>query len=132
MTKSYYFEYDARNQIIATRFSSTLTDEILAEFYREAPRFLESRVIRAAIVDFTHVTSFDASSKIMRDLAAMDPLLPDPIPRFVIAPPDHVFGMVRMFQLLSHPKREALRVVRSETEAYAAFGIEEPQFERVS
>jgi hypothetical protein len=131
MAAAYRFEYDAWNRIIAARFAANFTDDIFTEFYRSAPSFLESREVRAAIIDLGQVTSFEASPEVVRKIAALEPLLPDPIPRYVIAPPDHIFGTARMFQLLSGRKREALRVVRSEAEAYGALGVVNPQFERL-
>jgi hypothetical protein len=128
---AYYFEYDAVNKIFAARFEDELTDEIFKEFYAAAPRYIESCDVRAGIVDLAGLKRFDVTTDAIRQVAALMPLLGDPIPRYVIAPPDHVFGMVRMFQM-SGKSREMLRVVRSAEEAYAALGVKEPHFEKLS
>jgi hypothetical protein len=127
---TYYFEYDSVNKILAVRFQA-LTDEILKEFYSTAPRYIESREVRAGIADWTLVVLFEMSSDVVRQIAALVPLLPDSTPRFVIAPLDHMYGMARMFQLVSDGRRERLAVVRSAAEAYALIGVKEPRFERL-
>jgi hypothetical protein len=127
---TYYFEYDSANKIFAVRFQA-LTDETFQEFYSIAPRYIEPLEVRAGIADLTQVVSFELSSYAVRKIASLVPLLPDSTPRFVIAPLDHMYGMARMFQLVSDGRREGLAVVRSAVEAYAAIGVKEPRFEKL-
>jgi len=127
---TYYFEYDATNKIIATRFEDELTDEIFRAYYAAAPSYIGARDVQAGIVDFTKVNSFKISTSAIRQMATLMPLLADPKPRFVIAPGEVAFGLARMF-VLSGPGRDAVRVVRLAEEAYAALGVKEPHFERL-
>ena len=128
----YYFEYDPANRILAVRFEKTLTDEIFKEWYAAAPCYIEPLDVRAAIMDLSLVTDFRVSAAAIHHIAALPPLLQDPIPRFVIAPADHIYGMARMFQLASGDRRAQLAVVRSEWKAYVAIGVTSPQFEKLS
>ena len=128
---TYYFEYDAANKILAVRFEAALTDDILCEYYAAAPAVIAPHEVRVGILDLTGLTSFDVSADTIRRLAARQPLIPDPIPRFIVAPSDVAFGMARMFQL-SDRSREMLHIVRSIDEAYLKAGVTEPRFERLA
>jgi hypothetical protein len=124
-------EYDAIGGILAARFVTVLTDDTLIDFYAKAPHYIESRIVRAGIFDLTDVTSFDVSALTLRRIAAMPPLLDEPIPRFVIAPQAHIYGMARMFQLISF-SRGRLQVVHQRQQAYDELGTPEPRFEIVA
>jgi len=65
-------------------------------------------------------------------VSKLHPRFPDPTPRYVIATRDDVFGMARMFQIVSPAGRDMLHVVRSVKEAYDALGLTDtPAFEPV-
>jgi hypothetical protein len=127
----FYFEYDAANRIFAVRMHGTITDSIFKACYSETPRHVPGREIRAALMDLTGVEQYDVSAAAMRDVSRLAPLFPDPTPRCVVAPQDHIFGMARMFQMTSPTGRDMLHIVRSMAEAYAALGITTPHFERL-
>ncbi|HVZ19713.1 MAG TPA: hypothetical protein VG871_01550, partial [Vicinamibacterales bacterium] len=65
----------------------------------------------------------------VRHLSHLAPVLPDPTPRYVIAPQPHIYGLARMFQITSRAGRDGLHVVRTADDAYAALGLRSPQFE---
>ena len=127
----FYFEYDAANRILAVRMHGTITDSIFKACYTETPRHVQGRDIRAALMDLTGVERYDVSAAAMRDVSRLAPLFPDPTPRWVVAPQDHIFGMARMFQMLSPAGRDMLHVVRSAREAYDALGVTSPRFEQL-
>ncbi len=130
-TTPYYFEYDARNRLLAARFTGKLTDEILEEFYAIAPEYARALDLAAGIVDLSDVTSFEVSPETIRSLAALAPIIADPVQRYVIAPQDAVFGSARMFQLSGEDTRKALHVVRSSAEVLEAMDVDEMVFERL-
>lgn len=127
----FYFEYDASKRIFAVRMHGTITDTVFKACYTETPRHVQGREIRAALMDLTGVERYDVSAAAMRDVSRLSPLFPDPTPRWVVAPQDHIFGMARMFQMTSPAGRDMLHIVRSMAEAYAALGIMTPHFERL-
>jgi hypothetical protein len=68
----------------------------------------------------------------MRAVAEQPVVFQDPnAPRLVIAPSPSLFGLVRMYQQLGPAERPGIRVVRTEAEAFAALGLEQPKFERL-
>ena len=71
------------------------------------------------IFDLSAVTSIQVTSAAMQQLARMPPIIDDPLPRFIVASSDLVYGLARMFQSYGRKTRQALHVVRRITEAYS-------------
>ena len=127
----FHFEYDAANKIFAVRMHGTITDTIFKACYAETPRHVQGREVRAALTDLSDVERYDVSASAVRDVSRLPPLFPDPTPRWVVAPQDHVFGMARMFQMTSPGGRDMLHIVRSTGDVYSALGVTTPHFERL-
>ena len=130
--KNYHFEYDAGHELFVVRMYGRITDDTFKASYAATPQYLERRNIRAALMDLSDVESYEVSSAAMRDVSRLPPLFPDPTPRWVVAPQDHIFGMARMFQMLSPSGRDMLHVVRSMRDALQAIGIHTAHFERIA
>ncbi len=126
------FEFDSTNRILRGWFEGRVTDEELKSFYPIAADCVTRTGPRAAITDFSLVSSFEASSQAIRDLANSDPVLPDPsLDRFIVAPSDHIFGMARMFQLQGERTRPNLHVVRTLKDVWNFLRIQETQFKPI-
>ena len=126
---AYAFELDANSRVLLFRFFGSVSEQRIGQFYREAGAQIERVRPRAAIFDFTGVTSFEVSSESVRDLADSPPLIPEvSCPRIVVAPASHIFAMSRMFQILGERSRPSFGVVRSTAEALALIGLEHPDF----
>jgi hypothetical protein len=127
---AYRFELDAKSQVLLFRFSGSVSEQRIDQFYLEAGAQLERIRPRAAIFDFTGVTSFDVSPFAVRELADSPPLVAEiTCPRVVVAPAAHIFAMSRMFQSLGERSRPIFRVVRSMAEALALIDLEHPDFQ---
>ena len=126
---AYGFELDATHRVLLFRFTGDVSEQRIGRFYDEAGTQIARIQPRAAIFDFTAVTSFDVSSASVRNLAAASPLIPNvACPRVVVAPATHIFGMSRMFQILGENSRPSLKVVHSMAEALAVIGLDLPDF----
>ncbi len=126
---AYDFEMDATNGVLLVRFSGDVSEQRIGPFYSEASAQIERIHPRAAIFDFTGVTSFDVSSASIRSLAEASPLIPDAAcRRVVVAPAKHIFAMSRMFQILAGRSWPVFAVVRSMVEALAAVELDHPDF----
>ena len=123
------FEFDAGHRILRARLVGRITDAELRETYDRLFHWVPVVKPAAVIFDGSEILKFDVSSETVRYLAFSDPPVPAGAPRFVVAPTDFFFGMVRMFQILGEEKRPDLRVVRSAAEAYRELGIAELHFE---
>lgn len=129
---SHQFQFDPASRLLLCRIEGVVTDESIREYYRDVRRYAEKIQPSAGIVDFTGVTSFRASAATIRDLANSPPPLKDPkVPRFIVAPTDHIFAMARMFELQGDTTRPLLQVVRTLRDAYALLDIRDPRLEPV-
>jgi len=130
---AYRFELDATGCVLLCRFSESVSEQRIGQFYREAGAQIERIRPRAVIFDFTEVTSFDVSSGSVHGLAEAPPLIPDAsCPRVVVAPAQHIYAMSRMFQILGERSRPTFRVARSMAEALALIGLAHPDFKTLA
>lgn len=126
---AYDFELDAIHRVLLFRFSGDVSEQRIGRFYSEAGAQIERIHPRAAIFDFTAVTSFNVSSASVRSLAEASPLIPDvACGRVVVAPAQHIFAMSRMFQIWGERSRPSFTVVHSIGEAMAAIGLDSADF----
>jgi hypothetical protein len=104
-------------------------DRELLNYYDDVTGWVQKTNPVAGILDMTEVTSLEATAAIVRTLARSAPPISNPeYPRFLVAGSDHVYGMLRMYQIVGGESRATLHVVRNITDAYAALGITEPRF----
>jgi len=126
---AYDFELDAIHRVLLFRFSGDVSEQRIGRFYSEAGAQIERIHPRAAIFDFTAVTSFDVSSASVRSLAEAPPLIPDvACQRVVVAPAKHIFAMSRMFHIRGGRSRPSFTVVHSMGEALAVIGRDSADF----
>jgi hypothetical protein len=123
LSQHIHFEYDQAQKVLAIRARGDITDDILKACYAMVARLAQGLEVQAAFFDLSDVGRFDVSAATVRHISTLAPALPDPTPRYVIATQAHIFGMARMFQILSPRGRDMLHVVRSARDAYAALGL---------
>ncbi len=126
----YSFDFDLANGILRCRLDGRVTDEIVKEFFRVGAEFAKRTHPAAGVIDLSGVTSFQVSARVLREESKVPPVLNDPdLRRVVIAPSPETYGLMRMFELEGEDIRPNIRVVRSEQQAWAILGVENPQFE---
>ena len=125
------FEYDASQKVLAVQVTGPATDASFKACYANAARYIEGREVRGFIIDLSSLGKLDVSAAGIRQVSSLEPVLPDPAVRYVIAPQDHIFGMARMFQIISPKGRERFHVVRTLRAAHDALGVTAQQFERL-
>jgi hypothetical protein len=126
---AYQFDFDGANRILRCRWDGPVTDESLRECYSTIRKYVALTHPRAGILDFSGVTSFEVASKTVQELARFAPPMSDPlVPRYIVAPSAHMYGLARMFQLIGEPTRPRLEVLRTSEEAYTLLGVEAPHF----
>jgi hypothetical protein len=126
----FYLEYDTASHVLAVRVIGAFTDAAMRACYDALADAITSRDVRAAVLDLTAAQEFNLSADAVRGMSKLAPLLPDPLPKYIVASKAHVYGMARMFQITSRG-RDALQVVRSPQDAYASLGLNTPNFERL-
>ncbi len=126
----FYIEYDSANRVLAIRVTGAFTDAAMKAVYTALAEEVRRRDVRAALLDLSAVTDFNLSADAVRAMGKLAPLLPDPIPKFIVANKDHIYGMARMYQITSQG-RDALQIMRSPQDVYASLGLSAPSFERL-
>jgi hypothetical protein len=125
------FEFDPANRILLLRVEGQLSDELLAECYTQIRKRSVETDAHMAIFDFSSVSGFPVSSNLVRQLAKLEPAMPDATNRTrVIAVENPTgFGLARMFQIVGEETRPKLQVVRTLNDAIVTLGAQSPHFE---
>lgn len=121
-------DFDARNNILRMTLQGHVTEASLLDAYATVARYVASHAPRRAIADFSGVTKFEVSSKAIQELARSSPAIPRGYMRVIVAPLESMYGMARMFQLLSEATRPDLCVVRTMEDACRLLRVESPEF----
>lgn len=125
-------EFDSRNNILRGTLEGSMTGARLLEFYTAATKFMASHPPCRGILDFSHVTEFEVSSDAIRQVAAAAPVFPPGHMRIMVIPQTFIYGLARMFQILTESTRPELHVVRTMEEAYSLLDVESPDFRPIS
>ena len=131
-TMGFFFEFDAVNHVARCRWEGLITDDILLEGFSAADEFLASLIPCRGLVDFSDVTRFDVSNDTVRRMVDMPGVLGPESLHVIVAPKDLLYGLARMFEILSEKSHPNIHVVRTVKEAYALLGVISPQFSRVN
>ncbi len=121
-------DFDEKNNILRGTLEGSMTGAVLLDFYARGTRYLSSRPPCRGILDFSRVTDFEVSADAIRQVAASPPVFPGGYMRVMVIPQVFIYGLARMFQILSEKTRPELQVVRSMEEAYHLLGVESPEF----
>ena len=126
---SHLFEYDAADEILQSRLQGRVNSEELADFYRDAAKYLELKHPRKGILDTTGVTSLEVMAQTVRDLASLQSgLADDSFVCVVVASSPDIYGMARMFELLEQGAYLNWHVVHTRRDALAILGVQDPRF----
>lgn len=127
----YFFEIDSANDVLRITWEEPLTDQVVSEGVAAGRTFLVSHRGIRLISDFSGVKKLDVSGETVRTLAGEETHGEERSVVVTVAPADIVFGLARMFSILTEERRPDRHVVRTMREAYALLGIAAPQFTRI-
>lgn len=128
----FFLEFDEANNTVRLTFENPVTTADLGgNAYSALRAFVASRPPCKGIADFSHITSVETPTHIIRDRARMPPAMHGGLMFVIVAPQTHVYGLSRMFALVAEQTRPHVRVVRAADEAYRLLEIAQPQFIRV-
>ena len=109
---------------------STFTGEINENDFRTAVAELPKRSgfdpTFSHIIDFSGVTAANISSEFVRNFARGPSAFSLNAAQIVVAPQNHIFGLVRMAQILRAPESGVFEVVHSLAEAWEILPINHP------
>ena len=121
------FEFDYEHKILLVLFEGDMRDAEAFTIKAAVVSYMEQLRPAAGIADLSAVKTFDVSAQTMRTVARQPPYS-EAIPRFIVAPQDHLFGMARMYELSETKSEGKLQVLRSREQALAVLGIKEAKF----
>jgi hypothetical protein len=122
------FDFDPINKVVCWRLGGEVTNNSFAESLQLCADIFVDIKPTSGIIDFSQVTSFRVSTDFIRRIADSAPIVPSLLIRVIVAPADHVFGIGRMFSVLSQDTRSNTHVVRTMDDAYELLKIKEPEF----
>ena len=115
-------------RLTLTRVDGTLSSDDLRRHELElqhAPDFVPDL---RQLIDFRQLTSLEVTARDIRDAASAQPFTGGAMRVFVITT-DELFGMARMYQILTEDTPHDLHLVRDIDEAFSLLGIE-PESDR--
>jgi hypothetical protein len=121
-------DFDARNNILRATVEGRLTSGLLLDFHAAATAFVVSEPPCRALVDLSRVTEFEVSTDAIRQVAAHPPLWPSISMRVLVIQKDVIYGVARMFQILTENTYPGLHLVRTMSEAYGLLQAVSPEF----
>ena len=122
-------DFDATNKILRVTIEDHLTDTIAFDCSESVKRWAASRPPDHVILDLSKVTKYDVSTEAIRILAVNPQSRTTAAPTLVVvAPKAIIYGMSRMYQLLTEGTRPNQHVVRTMEEAYRLLPVKSPEF----
>jgi hypothetical protein len=128
----FVLDFDARNNLLRLTIEGTLTDAIVFDIREAVARYAASHPPFRGIVDTAQVTEYAVSSDAIREIATAPRSSQPSNMWIVVTPKEHIYGMTRMFQIVSEKRQTDFHVVRTMDEAYRLLCVESPEFDRAS
>jgi hypothetical protein len=127
-------DFDATNNILRATIKDRITEAIVFGFYAAAIEYLAIHPPCSGILDLSLVTEFEVSSAAIKRVATT-PLPPTSGESrwILVAQKDVIYGLARMFQILTETKKNhfEVQVVRTIDAAYRLLQVSDPEFRPV-
>lgn len=122
------FEVDEVHMIIRTVFEGPCTDDDLLEAYYAFRPLWERHGPANVIIDYTHVTDILISTEAVREHSYRMPTVDTDYFLIAVAPKPIMYGIARMFELITHETRPNMHVVHSLKEALDLMDVSSATF----
>lgn len=121
MTDLITFEIDAARRIRRQVFKGVITEAVLFAAYNDLVSQPDFDPSMADLADMREVERLDLSTKAVKQLVSLfeAPELQSESKLAIVAASDHVFGMARMYEILSSNTSEHIQVFRDMAQAEA-------------
>jgi hypothetical protein len=126
--EGFRFEFDVSNRILRLSFLGDLTDRLLLDGYESARAAWFRHGPFHFIVDYTAVSDFPVSGETIRAIASRHPVMTGNHLGIIVAPQNVLYGLSRMFELLTSETRHNIHVVHTMDEALKLIGVPSPKF----
>ena len=128
----YVLRVDPEHRVVLVTLGKIVTEMVALAAYSAVERFIATQGPHAGITDLSGVEKLDVSADFVWRLATRPPMIPDGMPRVVVAPRIDIYGVSRMFQILRDNRNSQLEVVHTLNEAFQLLGLASPQFRTVA
>jgi hypothetical protein len=125
-------EFDPKHNVLRGTLTGRMTGTTLLKFYSMAEKYMASHPPCRGILDFSGVTDFEVSAASIRQVAQAPPAFPAGYARVLVIPKDFIYGLARMYQILTEDTRPELQIVRIMEEAYQLLDMKSPEFHPVN
>jgi hypothetical protein len=123
---SFRLEFDRTKRTLLASFTEPFTDADLRKAQDGVAQIIETYGPCSGITDLSSLTEFMVSTNLVRELAYFRAKQPEQCTEVVLATRDLIFGMARMYQMLTD--RPNVHVVRSIEDAYTLLDATAPEF----
>ena len=127
---TFTFLFDHGHKVLLVKFGPALTKDALDAFVAAARDFAATWGNCSGIVDFSTVEKVDIDVAYLRAFGGTTRIMRGS-ERILVAPQDHVFGMLRMYGLHQASLGDEPMVVRTLQEAYDLLGLKAPDFQPI-
>lgn len=122
------FESDEVHRIIRVVFEGPCTDDDVLEAYYALSLLLERNGPASVIIDYTDVTDIRISTEAVSEHSYRLPTVDTDGFLIAVAPQPMMYGIARMFELITAETRPNMRVVHSMKEALAVMNVSSAPF----
>ncbi len=122
----FHVEFSQKSKVLRVSFRDSIEDDDMREYYRTVASAQLTVGPCSGICDFSNIEKLHVTSNMVKDLASRPALIPPGYKHVIVAPQEHVYGMVRMYETLTG--RNNTIIVRSLDEAYEALKLVDPEF----
>ena len=124
----FQLEFDAHNKLIRLTANGEVSDQFLIEGITALKKCHAQYGSCNCIVDYNGATEITVTSLGLRQLAGTPPVFPMDCLTVHVAARDVMYGLARMFQILSSETRPNFRVFSNMNEAVDLIGLKSPTF----
>jgi hypothetical protein len=120
-------DWDLANEILLVTLSGVIGDDEFWKTYETVSGLASRLAPSGAILDFSPVTRLSLSTRLVQALSRRTTIFPKDTARVAVAPRDLIYGLSRMYQILSD--KPNIHVVRTMEEALQLLKISSPKFQ---
>jgi hypothetical protein len=123
---NFHVDFCREKNILRVSWENQVKDQDIRDYYNAVTSAMKSVGQCSGICDFSAVTKLQVSSNMVEELAARPALIPEGYTHVIVAPQEHVYGLVRMYETLTN--RNNVVVVRTIEDAYKILKLASPEF----
>jgi len=126
--RDFQLEFDRQHKLIRLTVRGEVSDQFLMKGIAALKKCHAQYGSCNCIIDYSGATEVTVTTLCLKQLAGTPPAFPMECFMVHVAATDVMYGLARMFQVLSSETRPNFRVVRNMNEAFGLIGVKSPTF----